>query len=86
MTLDRGWGRLGSRAFELMNALHVIEEVVAAWKAVAGYSTLTVLEVAEMRPGAMTMHTMRFALVTEQAGGRRELNANARLLVAAERL
>lgn len=34
----------------------------------------------------MTMHAVRLALVTEQASGRRELNTDARLLVAAERL
>ena len=80
------WRRLGGGTLELVHALHVVEEVVAAMEAVPRDSTLAVLEVAEVRPGTMAVHAVRLTLVAEQAGSGRELNANASLLVAAERL
>jgi hypothetical protein len=48
----------------LVNALHVVEEVVAAGKAVTWDSALAVMEVAQMRPGTMAMHAVSFTLVT----------------------
>ena len=78
--------RLRSGAIVLVHTLHVVEEVVATREAVARHSTLAVPEVAKVWPGAMTMHAMRFPLVTEKACSRRELHADAGLLVAAERL
>jgi hypothetical protein len=82
LTLHCRWGGLGSGAFELVNTLHVVEEVVATREPVSRHSTLTVLEVAEVRPSAVPMHTMRLTLVAEQAGSRGELHANASLFVA----
>ena len=67
-----------------MNALHVVEKVVAAREAVARYSTLAILEVAEVRPSTMSVHAVRLTFVTKQAGSGGELNANAGLLVTAE--
>jgi hypothetical protein len=85
LTLQR-WRRLSSRTLKLVNTLHVIEEVVATRKAVSRDSTLAVLEVAEMRPSAMSVHAVSLALVAQQASSGGELNANASLLVAAEGL
>ena len=70
----------------MVDTLHVVEEVVAAREAVAWHSTLAILEVAEVRPRAVSVHTVRLAFVTKQARGGRKLNADASLLVAAERL
>jgi hypothetical protein len=67
-----------------MHSLHVVEEVVSARKTVAGYRSLTVPEVAKMGPGAVAVHAMRLAFVTEEARSRRELYTNAGLLIAAE--
>lgn len=78
------WRSLGGRALELVNTLHVVEEVVAAREAVSRDSTLTVLEVAQVRSGTVSVHAVGLTLVTEQAGGGRELNTDAGLLVAAE--
>lgn len=69
-----------------MHTLHVVKEVVAAREAVSGDCTLAVTEVAEMRSCAVTMHAMGLALVAKEACSRRELNANASLFVASERL
>jgi hypothetical protein len=77
---------LSGGALELVNTLHVVEKVVAAREAVAWHCTLAVLEVAEVRPGTVSVHTVRLALVTEQARCGGELNADASLLVATERL
>ena len=78
--------RLGGRSIVLMYSLHVVKEVVTAREAVAGHSSLTVPEVAQMGPSPMAVHTMCLPLVTEKACGRRELHTNAGLLVATERL
>jgi hypothetical protein len=67
-----------------MHSLHVIEEVVSARETVTGYRSLTVPEVTEMGPGAVAVHAMSLAFVTEEARSRGELHANAGLLVAAE--
>lgn len=81
-----GWGRLSCGAIELVHALHVVEEVVTSGEAVARNSTLTVCEVAKVRPGTMAMHAVRLTLVTEQASSGGKLDADASLLVAAEGL
>lgn len=78
------WGRLGGRTLELVNTLHVVEEVVATGEAVSRNGTLAVLEVAEVRTGSMSVHAVSLALVTQQAGSGGELDANTGLLVAAE--
>jgi len=43
----------------------VIEEVVTTWEAVAWYCALTVIEVAEVRSSAVTVHAVGFALVAK---------------------
>ena len=75
---------LSGGALELVDTLHVVEEVVAAREAVAWHSTLAILEVAEVRPRAVSVHTVRLTFVTKQARGGRKLNADASLLVATE--
>jgi hypothetical protein len=85
LTLQK-WGRLSGGTLKLVDTLHVVKEVVATRKAVSRNSTLAVLEVAEMRPSAMSVHAVSLALVAQQASGGGELNANAGLLVAAKRL
>lgn len=67
-----------------MNTLHVVEEIVAAGEAVSRNSTLAVLEVAEVRPGTVSVHTVGLTLMTEQTGSGGKLNADAGLFVAAE--
>jgi hypothetical protein len=69
-----------------VHTLHVVKEVVATREAVTLYGALAVTEVAEMRSGTVAVHAMCLAFVTEEAGGRRELNANTCFLVAAKRL
>jgi hypothetical protein len=69
-----------------VNTLHVIKEVVAAWETMALYRTLAIAEVAKVRSRTMAMHAMCLALVAEETGGGGELNSDASLLVAAERL
>ena len=69
-----------------MNSLHVVKEVVATGKAVTWNCSLTVPEVAQMGPGAVTVHAMSFPLMTKKAGGGRELHTNACLLITAEGL
>ena len=70
----------------LVDTLHVVKEVVATREPVTRHGTLTIAEVAQVWPGSVTVHAMCLTLVTEEACSRRELHANARLLVAAERL
>lgn len=64
----------------------MVEQIVTTREAMTGYSTLTILEVAEVRSGTVSVHAVCLTLVTEQASGRRKLNTDACLLVAAERL
>lgn len=69
-----------------MHTLHVVKEVVATRKAVTRHGSLTLPEVAKVWPGAVAVHTMRLPLMAEKARSRRELHADASLLVATERL
>jgi hypothetical protein len=86
LALHSGRGGFGSRALELVNALHVIEEVVTTGETMSRDGTLAVLEVAQVRPCAVSVHAVRLALVAEQACSGGELDADAGLLVATERL
>ena len=70
----------------MVDTLHVVKEVVATREPVTRHGTLTIAEVAQVWPDSVTVHAMCLTLVTEEACSRRELHANARLLVAAERL
>lgn len=85
LSLDRRrW--LSSGPIVLVHSLHVVKEVVSTRETVTWHSALAVAEVAEVRPRAMTVHTMCLTFVTEEACSRRELHADAGFLVAAERL
>jgi hypothetical protein len=68
LTGHGGRRRLSSGAIVLMNTLHMIKEVVAAGETVTWYSTLAVAEVAQVRPGTMTMHSVSLTLVAQKTG------------------
>lgn len=70
----------------IMDTLHVVKQVIPPWKAIARDSALAARVVAEVRPIAMSMHTVCFSFVPEQAGGGRELLLGTSLHLAAERL
>ena len=76
--------RLGSRTLKLVDALHVVKEVVATGEAMSRHSTLAILKVTEVGPSTVTVHAVCLTLMAEQACSGRELNADASLLVAAE--
>lgn len=78
------WRWFCGRTVVLVDSLHVIKEVVPTREAMARHSSLTVSEVAKMRPGSVTVHTVSLSLVAKKACSRGELNTDARLLVAAE--
>lgn len=64
----------------------MVKEVVATREAVARHRSLAVSEVAQVWPSAVTVHTVRLALVAEKACSRRELHTYTGLLVATEGL
>lgn len=80
------WRGLSGGPIVLVDSLHVVKEVVATREAVARHRSLAVSEVAQVWPSAVTVHTVRLALVAEEACSRRELHTNAGLLVATEGL
>lgn len=51
----------------VMHTLHVVEQVVPSWKAIARDATLASGVEAEMRAVAMSMHSVGFSLVAEEA-------------------
>lgn len=81
-----GWRGLSGGTVVLVHTLHMVEEIVATGETVALDGTITVTEVAEVRSCTVTMHTMSFSLVAEQASRGRELDSHAGLLVATEGL
>jgi hypothetical protein len=70
-------GRLSGGAFVLVDTLHVVKEVVSAREAVSRHRPIAVGELAQMRPGTVSVHAVCLALVTEEACGGRELDTNA---------
>jgi len=68
----RGWGRCRGIAFGrlsgvIVNSLHMIPEIPVAWEAISRNSSLTTFIGAEERFVAVSMHSMSFALMAEQA-------------------
>jgi len=57
----------------IMHSLHVVVQVVATRKAVAGKATLTSRIEAKVRAVSVSMHAVGLALMTEQAGSGGEL-------------
>lgn len=60
-----------------MNPLHVIEEIPSAWEPIVLLGTITVLEIAQVGLGSMSVHPVGFSFMAEQASSRRELNLGA---------
>lgn len=56
----------------IVYTLHVITKIPAAWKAISRKRTLTTIIGTSERLSTMAMHTVSFALMTEQTGSGRE--------------
>ena len=68
----RSWWRsrgitLGLVTWVIVDSLHVVSEVPVAWKAIPGNASLAAFIGAEERFVAVSMHSMSFALMAEQA-------------------
>jgi len=69
-----------------MHASQVVSEIPLAGKSIPGDGTLATLVGAEVRLVAMAVHPVSLALMSEEAGGGRELGVLARIVLAAKRL
>lgn len=70
----------------VVHSLHVVEQVVPPWEAIARKTALAACVEAKVRAVAVTVHAMSLALVTKQASGGGEFLLGACLLPASEGL
>ena len=83
---ERATSLIGQIFLVIVDALHVVEEIIPSREAIARSTAFTASVVAQMWSFAVSMHAVCFSFVTKEAGCGREFLLGARFHLAAERL
>lgn len=88
VSLRSDWavGLLRDVLLVVVDALHVVEQIISAWEATARDAAFTAFVPAQVGTIAMAVHAVGLALVTEEASSGRELLLRAYLQFTAEGL